>query len=210
MGRERTFFEKSSPNGAPAAVYRCGEIASWFFGRAANDDERRYQPAIFAGICAAGATNLRLYPRGTASPRRRGRVSGNRSRPLVEVRPVSAREQFPGLALCKSPFSKFGSFIAVRVGSGGCSATRFWTGSPKPPKPCRARWPICARREGCLEKLRAADRDVVCLYYTGGATVQSVAADIGRPLDTVKSVLKRSRRALYQCVQKALARRIHR
>jgi RNA polymerase sigma-70 factor (ECF subfamily) len=62
----------------------------------------------------------------------------------------------------------------------------------------------------CLQKLRATDRDLVRRYYGSGATVQSVATQIGRPLDTVKSMLKRSRRSLYECVQRALAQRIHR
>jgi len=58
----------------------------------------------------------------------------------------------------------------------------------------------------CLEKLKGPDREVVQRYYGTGATVQSVAADIGRPVDTIKSVLKRSRRVLYECIQRTLSR----
>lgn len=63
---------------------------------------------------------------------------------------------------------------------------------------------------GCLEKLRAADRDVVRRYYDGGATIDRVAGDLNRPLETIRKVLKRSRRALYECIQRTLAREVHR
>jgi RNA polymerase sigma-70 factor (ECF subfamily) len=58
----------------------------------------------------------------------------------------------------------------------------------------------------CLGKLRPADRDVVNRCYATKATIAGVAAQLGRPLDTIKSVLKRSRRALYECVSRTLAR----
>jgi len=58
----------------------------------------------------------------------------------------------------------------------------------------------------CLTRLRPADRDVVNRCYATGATIAGVATQLGRPLDTIKSVLKRSRRALYECVSRTLAR----
>lgn len=58
----------------------------------------------------------------------------------------------------------------------------------------------------CLEKLNAADRDVVRRCYVSGSTVVSVAAELNRPHDTIKSVLRRSRRRLYECIQRTLNR----
>lgn len=58
----------------------------------------------------------------------------------------------------------------------------------------------------CLEKLNAADRDVVHRCYTAGSTVGGVAAELNRPYDTVKSVLRRSRRSLYECIRRTLDR----
>jgi RNA polymerase sigma-70 factor (ECF subfamily) len=58
----------------------------------------------------------------------------------------------------------------------------------------------------CLEKLKEVDRDIVRRYFGTGATVQTVAADVGRPIDTIKSVLKRSRQSLYECIRRSLAR----
>lgn len=58
----------------------------------------------------------------------------------------------------------------------------------------------------CLEKLKDADREVVRLYYDSGATIESVAVELNRPMETIRNVLKRSRRALYECVRRTLAR----
>jgi len=56
----------------------------------------------------------------------------------------------------------------------------------------------------CMEKLPAADREVVQLSYSSDSTLEAVARQLGRPLNTIKSVLKRARRALYECIQRAL------
>ena len=58
----------------------------------------------------------------------------------------------------------------------------------------------------CLTKLRPADLDVVQRYYGTGMTVATVAAELDGSVNTVKSVLKRCRRALYDCIRRTLAR----
>jgi RNA polymerase sigma-70 factor (ECF subfamily) len=57
----------------------------------------------------------------------------------------------------------------------------------------------------CMEKLRPADREILQRCYVAGTSVQQVAEECGRPFDTIKSVLKRSRRALFECIQRTLA-----
>ncbi len=56
----------------------------------------------------------------------------------------------------------------------------------------------------CMKKLPDADREVVQLSYGSDATLETVAQQLGRPLNTIKSVLKRARRILYECIQRAL------
>jgi RNA polymerase sigma factor (sigma-70 family) len=56
----------------------------------------------------------------------------------------------------------------------------------------------------CMAKLRASDRDIVERCYESGTTVAQVAEQVHRPLETIKSILKRSRRALYECVRRTM------
>lgn len=58
----------------------------------------------------------------------------------------------------------------------------------------------------CMKRLPDADREVVQQCYGSEATITVVAAQLGRPVNTVKSVLKRARRALYECIQRAIHR----
>jgi RNA polymerase sigma-70 factor, ECF subfamily len=58
----------------------------------------------------------------------------------------------------------------------------------------------------CMQRLPAADREVVQRCYGSEATLATVAAQLGRPLNTIKSVLKRARRALYDCIQRAIGK----
>ncbi|MBU4272310.1 MAG: sigma-70 family RNA polymerase sigma factor [Planctomycetes bacterium] len=58
----------------------------------------------------------------------------------------------------------------------------------------------------CMKELSEADREVVERCYGSDATVAAVAARLGRPVETIKSVLKRARRALYDCIQRAIGR----
>jgi RNA polymerase sigma-70 factor (ECF subfamily) len=58
----------------------------------------------------------------------------------------------------------------------------------------------------CMKRLPDADREVVDLCYGSDTTVATVAAELGRPVNTIRSVLKRARRALYECIQRAIGR----
>ncbi|MCG8584983.1 MAG: sigma-70 family RNA polymerase sigma factor [Pirellulales bacterium] len=59
---------------------------------------------------------------------------------------------------------------------------------------------------GCMDKLKPADLEVVRLCYSPDVTVREAAEQLGRPLDTIKSVLKRARRQLYECIRTTLAK----
>jgi len=66
-----------------------------------------------------------------------------------------------------------------------------------------------ARRDalaGCIEKLSARDRDLLARRFTAGATTQSTSEQVGRSVDAVYKALARVRQALFECVQRALAR----
>lgn len=58
----------------------------------------------------------------------------------------------------------------------------------------------------CMEKLPGSDRDIVQRCYAIGASVRAVADELGRPFETIRSVLKRSRRTLFECIQRTLSR----
>ena len=57
----------------------------------------------------------------------------------------------------------------------------------------------------CLEKLPPRDRDLLTQRYEPGASVQGIAEQLRRPVQTIYSRLKRVRRALFACVQRTLA-----
>jgi RNA polymerase sigma-70 factor, ECF subfamily len=66
-----------------------------------------------------------------------------------------------------------------------------------------------ARRDalaGCVEKLSARDRDLLARRFTPAATTKSTSEQIGRSVDAVYKALARVREALFECVQRALAR----
>ncbi len=58
----------------------------------------------------------------------------------------------------------------------------------------------------CLTKLRPEDREVVQRCYGTDMTVATVAVQLGRSVNTIKSVLRRCRRALYDCIRRTLSR----
>jgi RNA polymerase sigma-70 factor (ECF subfamily) len=65
------------------------------------------------------------------------------------------------------------------------------------------------RREalaGCVEKLRTRDRELLACRYAEGATTQSAAEQLGRSVDAVYKALAKLRQALFDCVQRTLAR----
>jgi RNA polymerase sigma-70 factor (ECF subfamily) len=65
------------------------------------------------------------------------------------------------------------------------------------------------RREAlaeCVAKLRARDRELLASRYAEGATTQSAAEQLGRSVDAVYKALAKLRQALFDCVQRTLAR----
>ena len=60
--------------------------------------------------------------------------------------------------------------------------------------------------EYCREKLRQADREMLDRRYEPGATSQSVAKQLGRPVKSVYKSLSRIRKSLFDCTTKRLAR----
>jgi RNA polymerase sigma-70 factor, ECF subfamily len=56
----------------------------------------------------------------------------------------------------------------------------------------------------CMKRLPSSDAEVVRRCYASKATVAIVAGELGRPVGTVKNVLKRSRQALYECILRGL------
>lgn len=59
--------------------------------------------------------------------------------------------------------------------------------------------------ENCLEKLRPADRKLIQQRYRVGAKARDLAAEIGRPANSVYQSLGRIRRTLLECIQRQLA-----
>jgi RNA polymerase sigma-70 factor (ECF subfamily) len=60
--------------------------------------------------------------------------------------------------------------------------------------------------DGCVAKLASTDRRIVDrYYYQGGKTAADVAAELGRPVNTVLKALIRIRRLLRICVDRTIA-----
>lgn len=59
---------------------------------------------------------------------------------------------------------------------------------------------------GCLEKLTPRDRELLVCRFADGATTQSTSEQTGRSVEAVYKALAKVRQALFECVQKALAR----
>lgn len=59
---------------------------------------------------------------------------------------------------------------------------------------------------GCMERLKETERDVVQRSYETGATINIVAAELGRPVGTIKDILVRARRHLYECIRRAMSK----
>jgi RNA polymerase sigma-70 factor (ECF subfamily) len=58
----------------------------------------------------------------------------------------------------------------------------------------------------CLEKLPEADRQLVACRYESNRRVKDLAAQLGRPANTLYKALERIRHALIECVNRAVAR----
>ena len=59
---------------------------------------------------------------------------------------------------------------------------------------------------GCMGKLRAGDQELLNRCYQPGASSKSIAAELGRPADTVYKKLARLRGKLAACIERALSR----
>lgn len=65
------------------------------------------------------------------------------------------------------------------------------------------------RREAltqCLEKLNANDRNLLARRLADGATTQTTAEQVGRSVDAVYKALAKIRQALFDCINRTLAR----
>lgn len=56
----------------------------------------------------------------------------------------------------------------------------------------------------CMQKLRPQDRDLLTLFYTQRLSVKEIADARNRSIDSVKSLMKRLRKALGTCIDKQL------
>jgi RNA polymerase sigma-70 factor (ECF subfamily) len=57
---------------------------------------------------------------------------------------------------------------------------------------------------GCIAKLRESDRDVINRRYSPGGSAKGVADQLQRPVKSIYAALGRIRRALLECVERAL------
>jgi RNA polymerase sigma-70 factor, ECF subfamily len=58
----------------------------------------------------------------------------------------------------------------------------------------------------CVAKLAESDRKLVAMRYESNCTIKEVAAQIGRPANTLYKALERIRHALVLCMERAIAR----
>ena len=58
---------------------------------------------------------------------------------------------------------------------------------------------------GCLDKLRDRDRRLILLRYSDGATTQSVAEQLDRPIKSIYAAVNRIREALLECINRTIA-----
>lgn len=58
---------------------------------------------------------------------------------------------------------------------------------------------------GCLGKLKESDRRLILLRYGDGATTQSVAAQLGRPIKSIYAAVQRIRDGLLECINRTIA-----
>ena len=62
---------------------------------------------------------------------------------------------------------------------------------------------------GCLEKLSEPDRQLVTLRYESNRKIKDMATQLGRPANTLYKAFERIRHALFECVDRSLAREEH-
>jgi RNA polymerase sigma-70 factor, ECF subfamily len=56
----------------------------------------------------------------------------------------------------------------------------------------------------CMEELPPADRELLVRRYETGATIKSVAAAVGRPIEGLYKAMRRIHDALHDCVQRRI------
>ena len=59
--------------------------------------------------------------------------------------------------------------------------------------------------EACLDRLAPGDRELIERRYQPGALVGALAAELGRPVNSVSKSLGRIRRTLWKCINEAAA-----
>jgi RNA polymerase sigma-70 factor (ECF subfamily) len=57
----------------------------------------------------------------------------------------------------------------------------------------------------CLEQLRPDSRELLERCYEGRDSIKTIAADLGQPPNALYMILKRLRRALFDCINRTLA-----
>ncbi len=57
----------------------------------------------------------------------------------------------------------------------------------------------------CLDRLRRGKRELLERCYAGKESIKAIAEDLGQPPNGLYMVLKRLRRALYDCINRTLA-----
>ena len=62
-----------------------------------------------------------------------------------------------------------------------------------------------AALQECLKKLRPKDRELIQNRYKPGNTGQSVAVEMGRPINSVYQSIGRIRKILFECINRRLA-----
>jgi RNA polymerase sigma-70 factor (ECF subfamily) len=65
-----------------------------------------------------------------------------------------------------------------------------------------------ARREAllhCLDRLQDHQRTLIEQCYAGKVSIKAIADDLGQPPNVLYMMLKRIRRALYECINRTLA-----
>jgi RNA polymerase sigma-70 factor (ECF subfamily) len=59
---------------------------------------------------------------------------------------------------------------------------------------------------GCMDRLKETDREIVQRAYGTDATINALASELGRPVGTIKDILARARRSLYDCIRRSMKR----
>lgn len=61
----------------------------------------------------------------------------------------------------------------------------------------------------CRQKLSTMDQALLAKCYGAASSIRDAAHQVGRPVESVYSSLSRIRRALFECIQRSLAKEFH-